>query len=200
MHAKNKTVKLPDDRDLIVRQPDVAWDLQNLVDFFTRLPPEGRRYLRYDVTDVEAVRKRLLQVDSTNHWRMISELEGRIVGDATLDRRPETWATHVAEMRGVIDQECVGLGVGPILFGELLETASAAGIERLVCEVLEKDAERIEMMEAIGFAREAVLKDYARDMDGRLQDLIIMTNDLSDAWNCLLEQLEELDVRNVRNG
>lgn len=200
MLAAEKTVALPDDRDLVVRPPDADRDLHNLVDFFTRLPPEGRRHLRYDVTDTEAVRQRLLQVDSTNHWRMIAELEGRIVGDATLDRRREAWAQHVAEMRGVIDPDCIQLGVGPILFGELLETASASGIERLVCEVLKQDAERMDMMDAIGFVREAVLKNYARDMSGRLQDLIIMTNDLSDAWNRLLEQLEELDNRNSRNS
>lgn len=200
MQEKNKKLELPDDHDLIVRPPDGDRDLESLIDFFTRLPPESRRYLRYDVTDVEAGRKRLLQVDSVNHWRMIAELEGRIVGDATLDRRREAWAQHVAEMRGVIDPECVQLGVGPILFGELLETASAAGIERLVCEVLEQDAERIEMMDAIGFAPEATLKNYARDMSGRLQNLIVMTNDLSDAWNRLLEQLEELDNRNSRNS
>lgn len=200
MRTAEKTVNLPDSRDLVVRQPEADRDLHDLIAFFTRLPPESRRYLRYDVTDAGAVRKRLLQVDSINHWRMIAELQGQIVGDATLDRRREAWAKHVAEMRGVIDPECAGLGVGPILFGELLETASAGGIERLVCEVLEKDAERIDVMDAIGFAREAVLKNYARDMSGRLQDLIIMTNDLSDAWNRLLERLEELDNRNSRNS
>jgi len=200
MQTTDKTVQLSDGRDLIVRRPDVDRDLHNLVDFFTRLPPESRRHLRYDVTDVEAVRQRLTQVDSENHWRMIAGSEGRIVGDATLDRRREAWANHVAEMRGVIDPEYVRLGVGPVLFGELLETASAAGIERLVCEVLSQDAERIDMMEAIGFAPEATLKNYARDMSGRLQDLIIMTNDLSDAWNRLLELLEELDNRNSRNA
>jgi len=199
MRTAEKTVRLSDNRDLVVRQPDVDRDLHNLVDFFTRLPPESRRYLRYDVTDTEAVRQRLSQVDSVNHWRMIAKLEDRIVGDATLDRRREAWAIHVAEMRGVIEPECIQLGVGPILFGELLETAAAAGIERLVCEVLEQDAERIDMMDAIGFVREASLKNYARDMSGRLQDLIIMTNDLSDAWNHLLERLEELDNRNNRS-
>lgn len=200
MQTGTKTVRLPGNLDLVVRQPDVHRDLYNLIYFFTGLPPEGRRYLRYDVTDVEAGRARLLHVDSKNHWRMIAELEGRIVGDATLDRRLDTWAGHVAELRGVIDPECRRLCVGPILFGVLLEIASAAGIERLVCEVLEQDTEHIDMMEAIGFVREATLKNYARDMSGRLQDLVIMTNDLSDAWNRLLEQMEELDIRNLRNS
>jgi ribosomal protein S18 acetylase RimI-like enzyme len=200
MQTGTKTVKLPGNLDLVVRQPDVHRDLYNLIYFFTGLPPESRRYLRYDVTDVEAGRARLLQVDSKNHWRMIAEVEGRIVGDATFDRKPDTWATHVAEMRGVIDPEFHQLCVGPILFGELLEIASAAGIERLVCEALEQDTEHIEMMEAIGFVREATLKDYARDMSGRLQDLVIMTNDLSDAWRRMQEQMEELDIRNIRNS
>lgn len=200
MQTGTKTVSLPGNLELIVRPPDVHRDLYNLIYFFTGLPPESRRYLRYDVTDVEAGRARLLQVDSRNHWRMIAELEGRIVGDATLDRKPDTWASHVAEIRGVIDPECHHLCVGPILFGELLEIASAGGIEMLICEVLEQDTEHIDMMDAIGFAREATLRNYARDMNGKLQDLVIMTNDLSDAWNRLLEQLEELDLRNARNS
>lgn len=200
MQTGTKTVRLPGNLELIVRPPDVHRDLYNLIYFFTGLPPESRRYLRYDVTDVEAGRARLLQVDSRNHWRMIAELDGRIVGDATLDRRPDTWAGHVAEIRGVIDPECHSLCVGPILFGELLEIASAGGIEMLICEVLEQDTEHIDMMDAIGFTREATLRNYARDMNGKLQDLVIMTNDLSDAWRCMLEQLEELDIRNIRNS
>lgn len=200
MQTGTKTVILPGNLELVVRQPDAHRDLYNLIYFFTGLPPESRRYLRYDVTDVEAGRSRLLHVDSKNHWRMIAELEGRIVGDATLDRRLDAWAGHVAELRGVIDPECHRLCVGPILFGELLEIASAAGIERLICEVLEQDTEHIDMMDAIGFVREATLKNYARDMSGKPQDLVIMTNDLSDAWNRLLEQMEELDIRNLRNS
>ena len=200
MQTETKKVILPGNLELEIRQPDAHRDIYNLIHFFTGLPAESRRYLRYDVTDVEAGRARLRQVDSKDHWRIIAELGGRIVGDATLDRRPDTWATHVAEMRGVIDPEYHRLCVGPIIFGELLEIASAGGIERLVCEVLEEDTERIDMMDAIGFVREATLKNYARDMSGRLQDLVIMTNDLEDAWNRLSEQLEELDIRSSRNS
>jgi ribosomal protein S18 acetylase RimI-like enzyme len=197
---KIKTASLPGGSTLSVRPPDAQADLQNLVAFFSRLPPESRRYLRYDVTDPEACRRRLLQVDGKNHWRMIAELDGRIVGDATLDRKADNWASHVAEMRGVVDPACQHLHVGPILFGELVEIVSASGVERLVCEVMERDTERIALMEDIGFTREATLKNYARDLNGRLQDLVVMTNDLEDAWSRLLEHLEELDIKHARNS
>jgi ribosomal protein S18 acetylase RimI-like enzyme len=131
---------------------------------------------------------------------MIAELDGRIVGDATLDRKADNWASHVAEMRGVVDPACQHLHVGPILFGELVEIVSASGVERLVCEVMERDTERIALMEDIGFTREATLKNYARDLNGRLQDLVVMTNDLEDAWSRLLEHLEELDIKHARNS
>lgn len=200
MKAKIKTASLPGGQTLSVRQPDARADLHDLVGFFNRLPEESRMHLRYNVTDPEACRRRLEQLDGENHWRLVAEMDGEIVGDATMDRRPDAWARHVAELRGVVHPERQRLGIGPILFGELVEIVSAAGIERLVCEVLGRDLQRIETMEAIGFVREAVLKNYARDLHGRLQDLILMTINLEDAWKSLLEQLEELDVRNLRNG
>jgi ribosomal protein S18 acetylase RimI-like enzyme len=200
MDSSAKTVNLPGSLTLSIRRPEAQADLHKLAGFFSRLPMASRQYLRYDVTSLEACRRRLEQIDARNHWRLVAEMDDRIVGDATLDRRSDSWAHHVAEIRGVIDPEVRQPGIGQVLFGELVETASANGIELLVCEVLERDRERIETMESIGFAREAVLKNYARDLNDRLQDLIIMTIDLEDAWKCLLEQLEELDIRSLRNS
>lgn len=200
MDIDKKTIDLPDGRTLILRTPRVERDLDKLVDFFAGLPPESRRYLRYDVTDRDACRLRLEELDEKNHWRLMAELDGQIVGDATLDRKPEGWARHVAELRGVFHPGYQELGVGPLLFGELLEIASSSGIERLACEVMEKDDERVEMMQSLGFDQDAVLFRYARDLDSELQNLIIMTIDLEAAWSNLAEQLEELEIRHARIG
>jgi L-amino acid N-acyltransferase YncA len=193
-------VSLAGNQTLEVWHPDFQYDLRRLVGFFSGLPLESRKYLRYDVTSVEACLERLMQVDGKDHWRLVAELDGRMVGDATLDRKADTWANHVAELRGVIIPGVRRLHIGTILFGELAVIASAAGIERMICEVMEGDLEHIEMMKAIGFVCEAKLEKCARDLDGKLQDLIIMTNDLEDAWRCLQEQLVELDIRNTRNA
>jgi len=200
MDTDKKTIDLPGGRSLTLHPPQVKRDLARLVGFFTGLPPESRKYLRYDVTDLEACRRRLGELDGKNHWRMMAELDGEIVGDATLDRKPEGWTRHVAELRGVIHPNASDLGIGPILFGELLEIASSSGIERLSCEVMEKDLEHIEMMKSLGFDQDGLLFKYARDVSGNLQNLVIMTIDLEAAWAKLAEQLEELEIRHARVG
>ena len=200
MQARAESIRLADGHEVVVRAVAVPDDLERLLAFFRGLAAGVRNHLRYNVTEREPLRARLLQLDGRDHWRLLAELDGVVVGDGTLDREPYGWTRHVAGVRVVVQPDVVDLHVAQLLLNALLGLGSVAGIERLTCEVLDTDQDRIGMLEEAGFVREAVLRAYAKGSDGRLHDLLLMTNDVEDAWRHLADQLEELDGRAARNA
>lgn len=190
-----KSVRLADSRELVIRQPKTEKDLDRLVAFFSKLPPQVRNYLRYNVESAAFCRHRLDSVDGRDHWRLIAELDGEIVGDATMDREPFGWTRHMAELRAVVDPECENLGIESILYSQLAELGSAAKVERLFVEVLEDHRGLVRILEEEGFIKEGILKHRAKDQKGKLHDVVLLSNDLETVWRSLEDRLSDLDLK-----
>ena len=90
MEHKLAVLTLHDGREVQIRQPGLE-DLEKLMAFLTRLPDDIKQYLRYNVHNHEILSRRLKEVDSDNHWRLVAELDGRIIADGTLDRDAYGW-------------------------------------------------------------------------------------------------------------
>jgi len=181
--------------NLVIRVPTISKDLDGLANFFAVLPSSLQNKMRYRVTDKELLRQRLEQIDGTNHWRLIAEIGGTIVGDATMDREPFGWTRHVAEVRAVVDPQYSLLDIEAALFKELAVLGDKAGIERLFTEVMKGQNKLITALEQTGFIYEATRRKYAKDLQGRLHDVILMSNDLDKVWKSLAKQIEELDTQ-----
>jgi RimJ/RimL family protein N-acetyltransferase len=188
-------VELTGNRVIVVREPEVARDLERMVKFFSDLPPKVRNHLRYQVTQVAPLRARLEQLDGENHWRLIAEQGGQIVGDATMDREPYGWTRHVANLRWVVAPGSQNEGVGPVLCSQLVAIGAAAGIELLYSEVMVSQVEQIRALEDAGFVQEAIRRGFAKGLDGRRSDLVVMANDLEGIWRHLGDLLVEMDAR-----
>ena len=195
---KRKVQRVSPLHNLVIRIPAISKDLDSLVNFFAVLPSSLRNKMRYKVTDKELLRKRLEQIDGTNHWRLIAEIGGKIVGDATMDREPFGWTRHVAEVRAVVDPQYSLLDIEAGLFKELAVLGDKAGIERLFTEVMKGQNKLITALEQAGFIYEATRRKYAKDLQGRLHDVILMSNDLDKVWKSLAKQIEELDTQPSR--
>lgn len=193
MTSKEMTLKTGE--RLTVRQPDLEHDLEALLGFLSNLPEQDRLFMRYDVTEGETLRKRLSQIDSEDHFRIIVEIDGKIVGDATLDRELHGWSRHMAQLRGVVTPEYREKGVATILFRELSVIAEEVAIEKLFAEVMGDNEAVIETLKKAGFTHEATLARFAKDIHGRYHDLHIMTNDLSLVWKRLEDQLLLMDIQ-----
>jgi len=192
---QKKEFEIKDGRKVVIGEPLVARDLKRLLEFFNNLPAEKRNVLRYDVTQVELLKKRLEQLDGKDHWRLYAEVDGRIIADVTLDRESYAWTRHVAEVRPVVAPEFSRSRVGTMLLEEIVSLGAQAGIEKLFCEVMAGDSERMNQLKKAGFTKEAQLRKWIKDTQGRSHDLIIMSNDLEDSWHRLAEQIEDLDIR-----
>jgi L-amino acid N-acyltransferase YncA len=115
-----------------------------------------------------------------------------------MDREPFGWTSHVAEVRAVVDPQHSHLGIEAALFKELAILGDKAGIERLFTEVMKGQNKLISALEQTGFIYEATRRKYAKDLQGRLHDVILMSNDLDKVWRSLARQIEELDTQPSR--
>jgi len=191
-------VTLADGRSLRIFKPDPENDLDKLVTFLSGLPQGERNNMRYDVTDKKYGAQRLGMVDGVDHWRLIAEVDGAMVGDATMDRSLYPWTRHVADLRCAVDPGFEKLGMRAVLLKALVELSGSAGVERLCSEVLDSQPGLIATLESLGFTREVVRKHYAKDLTGAYHDIIVMSNDREPVWRRLSEKLEDMDVQYSR--
>ncbi|MBI5534670.1 MAG: GNAT family N-acetyltransferase [Deltaproteobacteria bacterium] len=196
MEHKVVTCRLSDGREVLIRRPVVEKDLDRLLAFYAQLPLAVKNHLRYDVgKNREVGTKRLEQIDGQSHWRLVAELEdGSFVADGTMDRAMFGWTRYIADIRLVVEPKYEDLGLREALCEELVRIAQKAGVERLETEVLAEHESFIGFLEQQGFTREVVRKAYAKGVDGKLHDVIIMSNKLEDVWKHLEDHIHEMDI------
>jgi RimJ/RimL family protein N-acetyltransferase len=175
-------------------------DLDRLYAFFRDLPGEIQNFMRYNLHDHAFLRRRLGQIDGVDHWRVIAEMDGQIVGDGTLDREQYAWTRHVAELRCVVDPRYQHVGISTILCRELVALGAAAGIERLCTELTPEQTATMEAVKKAGFVHEVTRAQYAKGQDGRLHDVLVFSNDLGAVWKALADHMQALDEPHYRSG
>jgi RimJ/RimL family protein N-acetyltransferase len=195
MTEKTKTTQIAGGLEMVIRKPSLSRDMDRLVAFYSSLPPVVRNYLRCDATDRSVCMRRILEVDNKNHWRLIGEIDGNIVADATLDREPFGWTRHVAHLRVVLDPRFQKMGIKIALFIELVERGGEAGVERFYVEVLKEQKDLIAGLEGVGFTCEGMRKGFAKDAKGKVHDVMVFSNDRGVIWAELAAQMEDLDTR-----
>ncbi len=186
--------KLPDGKEVRIRRPTVEADLDRLMHFFLHLPAELKNWLRYNVNNHAILVQRLSEIDGEDHWRLVAELDGRIIADGTMDREPHSWMRHIAELRVIVDRAYVDAGVLQALCEELVVRAQEAGIEKLQCVVPVERVNHIKTLESLGFRQEVVRKELVKGIDAKLHDAVIMSNDLDEVWRRLEERIHEMDI------
>ncbi len=173
-----KTIKLKDGSEVLVRFMEEG-DRDRLLELFGGVPEEERVFLREDVTRPEAIETRIRAMGRGRLVSLVAEAEGRIVGDATLQRRPTSWLKHVAEVHVVVDRAYRRVGLAYRLLYELFDLAREEGIETLLAEMMSEQAAAISLFERLGFKREATFRELVKDLHGKKHDLVIMTRDLT---------------------
>jgi RimJ/RimL family protein N-acetyltransferase len=156
-------------------------DAQALLEFFRRVPAEERLYLKDDVTDPKVIEHWADTLDYARVLPLLAEVNGRIVGDATLHRDKTGWLRHLGTIRIVIDPEFRGKGLAALMIGELLRVAEDAGLDKVMAEVLAEQTTAIRTFSKLGFQRYAVLPGHVRDLRGTAHDLVLLIYDVTGA-------------------
>lgn len=195
MEQFSKTIKLRDGTNVCIR-PLGKQDGPALLSFFKALPEDDRLFLKEDVTNKDVINRWIEELNFDKVIPIVAEKDSAIIGDATLHLK-YGWLKHMAEIRCVVSSEYQQKGLGTALMRELLGHA----VEKRVLKVsatmmdIQKSAQRA--FERIGFKKEAELKNFVTDINGKFHNLVIMVNDVSELWKKMEDLLHYYDIRTM---
>ena len=178
MQGYPKTVRLKDNRTAQLR-PLAGTDFDKLYAFFMGLADGDRLFLRDDVSNPDLVRRWTKNLDFDRVIPIVAEDGEAIVADGTLHFTTYGWSQHVAMLRLVVAESHRDVGLGTLVARELVGLAEERGIEKLQANVIDDDLNSLKMFEAMGFGKEAVIRDVAKDQHGEKHNLAIMINDVA---------------------
>ena len=172
--AYPKEIAMRDGARVMVR-PVQDGDEQALLDFFLGIPEEERFFLKEDVTSPEVIRRWVSERDYSRALALLALDGSRGVADAVLIRRRGGSRGHIGEIGVVVAPEYPVRGLGTALIRELCDVADAAGLEKVMFEVVaDREQEAVRASEWLGFLRLATIEGGAVDAHGHHHDVILM--------------------------
>jgi RimJ/RimL family protein N-acetyltransferase len=162
----------------VTLRPMVKEDRDKLLDFFQHLDEKDLLFLRSDVRDPAVIDHWVNHIDYYRVFPLLAEVQGRIVGDATLHMRKVGWKRHLGNVRVVVAKDYQKRGLGTLLINEVVELAGEFGLEKLVAEIHLQAAGALTAFKHAGFSTKAVFEDLVKDPQGRSSDLVVMVCDV----------------------
>ncbi len=166
------------DGSRVILRPMVKEDRDKLLDFFNRVSDHDLMFLRSDVRDPKTIEDWVNNIDYRKVFPLLAEVDGKIVGDATLHMRKVGWKRHLGNIRVVVAKDWQGKGLGTLLVNELVELAAEFGLEKLVAEIHLQAHAALAMFKKAGFSAKAVFEDLVKDATGVRGDLVVMVCDV----------------------
>ena len=71
--------------------------------------------------------------------------------------------------------------------------ATDLGIEKIMAQVVEKQAAARRIFQKLGFHQEAVLPRHIQDLSGAKRDLFLLANDVSQIWAAMEALVSDYD-------
>ncbi len=178
MHKKET---LKDGKEVLIRELTLE-DLDRLMKFYRELPLEDRKYLRVDVTNRDVVKERIAMSKTGKVFRIVALDGDEIVADGALELSPEEWSKHLGELRVIVAKAYQRKGLGMIMMRELYHLAAEKKVEKLVVRMMRPQIAARNICRKLGFHEEHLFPDYVKDMEGKPQDLIVMTCNMNEFW------------------
>ncbi len=176
--ASYQKVGVLKDGTRVILRPMVPEDRDRLLDFFRGLDEKDLLFLRSDVRDAAVIDHWVRHIDYQRVFPLLAEVDGRIVGDATLHMRKVGWKRHLGNIRVVVAKDFQNRGLGTLLINEIVELAGEFGLEKLIAEIHLQAQKALTAFKHAGFATKAVFEDLVKDPQGRSSDLVVMICDV----------------------
>ena len=161
-------------RSLVFRPLDPACR-DAMLRFASGLPEQDLLFLDRDIAQGPVVDQWIRRVAEGSLFTVVGWQGDDIVGYATVERGNVRWTRHVAELRVVVAESCRGIGLGRWLLELAFEVALEEGATKLVARMTPDQTGAQRLFERLGFAREAILQDHARDANGLTHDLVMLS-------------------------
>jgi L-amino acid N-acyltransferase YncA len=143
------------------------------------IPEYDRLFLRRDITRPEVIDRWIAELEAGELASVLAEREGAIDGYATVQPDRDTWSPHVAELRVHVAPRERGRGLGRVLTQEAFAIALSAGLEKITARMTPDQHSALRTFEGLGFRAEGLLRDYVRDRNGDLHDLLVLSHDVA---------------------
>jgi len=153
-------------------------DQSAVLKFAKKLSEDDLLYLRTDITDPAVVAQWAENLKSDHTTSVLAEVEGQIVGYASVHREPVRWTRDVGELRVNASSGFRGIGIGRALVAEAYSLGHALGLRKLYAMLTLDQTGARNAFERLGFRAEALLQSWVRDRAGTTRDILLMTHDL----------------------
>jgi RimJ/RimL family protein N-acetyltransferase len=156
----------PPDRDAFLR-------------FMRAQPEDDLFFLLVDVTSPAGLEQWMYDLENSRNTTLLAEENGQLVGYASVHHGQTRWTRHLGEIRLMVASGWRGRGLGQMLSREAFAIAHALGLQRTVVRVASGQKGARRLFERLGFQMEALLPDWVIDRQGRTQDLVLMSYDVT---------------------
>jgi L-amino acid N-acyltransferase YncA len=150
--------------------------------FLDALPDGDVTFIKEDVRDPAVAETWVSAPGALRVWVAVDD--GDVAGIVSIHPLVG-WSSHVGELRLVVDPARRGRGVGRALAAHALRAAVAAGLRKVVVEVVAEQEGAVRMFGDLGFRGEALLRDHIRDRSGELRDLVVLAHDVAEEWSSM---------------
>ncbi len=154
-----------------------------LTDMFRGFSGDELWFLNHDLSDPEIIRSWVRRPDADRVISIAAFLEGRVIANAALMMKKFGAKSHIGKLRIVVAPSFREKRLGTWMLLDLGNLAMAIGLQLLVMRLVrDRDAPAIRGVKRLGFAEDALLKDYVLDREGNPHDIVIMIKRLSVEW------------------
>jgi GNAT superfamily N-acetyltransferase len=169
-----RQIKLDDDRAFTLRLMEKA-DRDRMVDFARSLPPDDLLFLRKDITNPEVLNEWVRDIERGRTVTVLAERSSELLAYGSLLLRETFWGRHMGEIRVLVRPDYRGLGLGFQLASDVFAIAKDAGIEQMIARMTTEQKRTRARLERLGFKKDAILRGFVRDREGKPRDLLVMS-------------------------
>jgi RimJ/RimL family protein N-acetyltransferase len=169
-----REMTLGDGRTVVLRLMRKS-DRDGVVHFARSLPPDSLLFLRKDITNPEVVDEWVRDIERGRTVTVLAETDSELLAYGSLWLDETFWGRHLGEIRVLVRPDYRGLGIGLQLASDVFAIARAMGIEKIIARMTPEQERTRARLERLGFTKEALLKGFVLDREGKARDLLVMS-------------------------
>ena len=147
-------------------------------EFFLAVPEPERMFIKHRVTEPQVIRDWCQSIDLGRNLPLLAQMDGKIVGDATLHQQLGGWKRHIGRVSVLVHPKFRGRGLAKALITEIIDIARHLGLEKVEAEFIGDQQTAMKMFGLLGFLPLYRISDYVKDMEGGTHDYFLLGLDL----------------------
>ena len=169
-----REITVGDNRTVALRLMEKS-DRDRIVEFARSLPADDLLFLRRDITDPKVVDEWVREIEHGRTVSVLAEKDDELLGYGSLLLHETFWGRHMGEIRVLVRPDYRGLGLGFQLASDVFAIAKDAGIEKVIARMTTEQETAQARLERLGFEKEALLRGWVLDREGKRRDLLVMS-------------------------